>query len=177
MTTPLARKSIDQDAKGVGAYLMAGSEMAQAETAGMAQGKTVLMDGWFNSQTRKRIRRGRRSCFTTKWDIESNEEIRSLGGRSTSRYGAGLSVETTAPAPADLKKAQIYVIVSPDIPSKNPKPNYVDKASGDAIEAWVKAGGVLLLMSNDRDNTEFEHFNTLSDRFPGCTSTRRYRTT
>jgi unsaturated rhamnogalacturonyl hydrolase len=29
----------------------------------------------------------------------------------------------------------------------------------------VKAGGVLLLMSNDRDNTEFEHFNTLSDRF------------
>jgi unsaturated rhamnogalacturonyl hydrolase len=41
----------------------------------------------------------------------------------------------------------------------------MDKASGDAIEAWVRAGGVLLLMSNDRDNTEFEHFNTLSDRF------------
>ena len=41
----------------------------------------------------------------------------------------------------------------------------MDKASGDAIEAWVKAGGVLLLMSNDRDNTEFEHFDTLSDRF------------
>ena len=27
------------------------------------------------------------------------------------------------------------------------------------------AGGVLLLFSNDRDNTEFIHFNTLSDRF------------
>ena len=41
----------------------------------------------------------------------------------------------------------------------------MDKASGDAIEAWVSAGGVLLLFSNDRDNTEFTHFDTLSDRF------------
>jgi unsaturated rhamnogalacturonyl hydrolase len=41
----------------------------------------------------------------------------------------------------------------------------MDKASGDAIEAWVKAGGVLLLMQNDGPNAEFEHFNTLSERF------------
>jgi unsaturated rhamnogalacturonyl hydrolase len=41
----------------------------------------------------------------------------------------------------------------------------MDKASGDAIEAWVRAGGVLLLFSNDRDNTEFTHFDTLTDRF------------
>ena len=41
----------------------------------------------------------------------------------------------------------------------------MDKASGDAIEAWVRAGGVLLLFSNDRDNTEFTHFDTLADRF------------
>jgi unsaturated rhamnogalacturonyl hydrolase len=41
----------------------------------------------------------------------------------------------------------------------------MDKASGDAIEAWVRAGGVLLLFSNDRDNAEFEHFDTLADRF------------
>jgi unsaturated rhamnogalacturonyl hydrolase len=31
------------------------------------------------------------------------------------------------------------VLASPDIPVKNPTPNYMDKASGDAIEAWVKA--------------------------------------
>jgi unsaturated rhamnogalacturonyl hydrolase len=41
----------------------------------------------------------------------------------------------------------------------------MDKASGNAIEAWVKGGGVLLLFSNDRDNTEFTNLNTLSDRF------------
>ena len=159
----IGEKVIDQDAKGVGAYLMAGSEMAQAATAGMAQGKTVLMDGWFNSQTRKNAA-GQTELFHYKWDIDSNEGD-SFFGRAFQRYGAGLAVQTTAPTPADLKKAQIYVIVSPDIPSKNPNPNYIDKVSGDAIEAWVKAGGVLLLMSNDRDNTEFEHFNSLSDRF------------
>jgi unsaturated rhamnogalacturonyl hydrolase len=41
----------------------------------------------------------------------------------------------------------------------------MDKASGDAIEAWVKAGGVLILMQNDKTNSEFEHFNTMSERF------------
>jgi unsaturated rhamnogalacturonyl hydrolase len=56
-------------------------------------------------------------------------------------------------------------MASPDIPAKNPNPNYMDKASGDAIEAWVKAGGVLILMQNDKTNSEFEHFNTMSDRF------------
>jgi unsaturated rhamnogalacturonyl hydrolase len=64
-----------------------------------------------------------------------------------------------------LDGAQIYILVSPDIPAKNPETHYMDKASGDAIEAWVKAGGVLLLMENDKTNSEFEHFNTLSERF------------
>jgi unsaturated rhamnogalacturonyl hydrolase len=41
----------------------------------------------------------------------------------------------------------------------------MDKASGDAIEAWVKAGGVLILMENDVTNSEFDHFNTMSERF------------
>ncbi len=31
----------------------------------------------------------------------------------------------------------------------------------DVIEAWVKNGGVLLLMENDKNNSEFEHFNIL----------------
>ena len=57
------------------------------------------------------------------------------------------------------------MLASPDIPVKNPTPNYMDKASGDAIQAWVKAGGVLMLMENDVTNSEFDHFNTLSERF------------
>ena len=57
------------------------------------------------------------------------------------------------------------MIASPDIPVKNPTPNYMDKASGDVIQAWVKAGGVLVLMENDVTNSEFDHFNTMSERF------------
>jgi unsaturated rhamnogalacturonyl hydrolase len=156
---------VDQDAKGVGAYLLAGSEMEQTGTEGLGLGKTALMDGWFNSQVRKDALGGTHE-FHYKWDCDSNEGD-SFFGYALQRYGVRLGELDAAPTAKNLnlKNAQIYVIVSPDTVAKNPSPHFMDKASGDAIEAWVKAGGVLLLFSNDRDNTEFEHFNTLSDRF------------
>ncbi len=163
----IGEKVIDQDAKGIGAYLLAGSEMEQATTAGMAQGKTVMVDAWFNSQTRKNAA-GQTELFHYKWDDDSSNGF-SFFGRAFQRYGAQLDEVKMAPGTAEgmakLKKAQVFIMASPDIPSKNPTPNYMDKASGDAIEAWVKAGGVLLLMENDGPNAEFEHFNTLSQRF------------
>jgi unsaturated rhamnogalacturonyl hydrolase len=154
---------VDQDKKGVGAYLLAGSEMEQAPTESLGQGKTALIDAWFNSQTRKTAL-GQTELFHYKWDDDADSGY-SFFGCALQRYGVRLAELVAAPTPAALAQAQIYVIASPDIPSKNPSPHYMDKASGDAIEAWVKAGGVLLLFSNDRDNTEFTHFNTLSDRF------------
>ena len=156
----------DNDAKGIGAYLLAGSEMQQADTEALARGangKTVLLDAWFNSQTRKNAA-GQTELFHYKWDDDSNGGF-SFFGRAFRSYGAKLAEEKTAPTAADLKRAQIYILVSPDIPAKNPNPHSMDQASGDAIEAWVKAGGVLLLMENDKTNSEFEHFNTLSERF------------
>jgi len=154
---------VDQDRKGVGAFLLASSEMEQASTEALGQGKTALVDAWFNSQTRKNAF-GQTELFHYKWDDDTNNGY-SFFGRAFQRYGVSLATETTAPTSVNLAKAQIYVIASPDIPIKNPNPHYMDKGSGDAIEAWVKAGGVLLLFSNDRDNTEFTYFNTLSDRF------------
>jgi unsaturated rhamnogalacturonyl hydrolase len=175
---------VDQDAKGVGAFMLAGSEMEQASNAPIGPAKTgllpsskdyrsgapastrkvtALVDAWFNSQTRKNAF-GQTESFHYKWSDDSNNGY-SFFGRAFRRYGVKLATEPAAPTAASLAQAQIYVIASPDIPSKNPNPHYMDKASGAAIEAWVKNGGVLLLFSNDRDNTEFEHFNTLSDRF------------
>ena len=163
----VGEKVIDQDAKGVGAYLLAGSEMEQAATAGMDRGKVVMVDAWFNSQTRKNAA-GQTELYHYKWDDDTNNGF-AFFGRGFQRYGAVLDEETVAPGSAagmaKLKGAKVFVMASPDIPSKNPTPNYMDKASGDAIEAWVKAGGVLLLMQNDGPNAEFEHFNTLADRF------------
>ena len=154
---------IADDAKGVGAFLMAGSEMEQAETEARAQGKTVLVDAWFNSQTRVNAA-GQKELFHYKWDDDSNNGFSFLG-RMFERYGMRLGEEKTAPTAADLAKASVYVLASPDIPSKNPKPNYMDKTSVDVIAAWVKAGGVLVLMQNDGPNAEFEHFDALGDRF------------
>jgi unsaturated rhamnogalacturonyl hydrolase len=34
-----------------------------------------------------------------------------------------------------------------------------------AIEGWVRAGGRLVLLGNDKGNAEFEHFNQLARRF------------
>ena len=59
----------------------------------------------------------------------------------------------------------IYVIVSPDIPALNAKPNYMDGESAAAIEAWVKAGGVLVLMENDSEHADQTHLDLLSDKF------------
>jgi unsaturated rhamnogalacturonyl hydrolase len=159
----VGEKTGANDAKGIGAFLKAGSEMEQAPTEVMGQGKTVLLDAWFNSQTRKNAM-GQTELFHYKWDDDANSGF-AFFGRAFQRYGVALATETTAPTTADLSKAQIYVLASPDIPVKNPTPNYMDKASGDAIQAWVKAGGVLMLMENDVTNSEFDHFNTLSERF------------
>jgi len=159
----VGEKTQANDSKGIGAFLLAGSEMEQATTEALGQWKTVLLDAWFNSQTRKNAA-GQTELFHYKWDDDANSGF-AFFGRAFQRYGVKLETETTAPTMADLSKAQIYVLASPDIPMKNPTPNYMDKASGDVIQAWVKAGGVLILMENDVTNSEFDHFNTMSERF------------
>jgi unsaturated rhamnogalacturonyl hydrolase len=154
---------IANDAKGLGAFLLAGSEMEQSVTQSVAQGKVALVDAFFNSQTRPNPAGGT-ELYHYKWDDDSNNGF-SFYGRMFQRYGMQLAEEKTAPTAVDLKKASIYVIASPDIPSKNSTPNYMDPHSVDVIAAWVKAGGVLVLMPNDGPNSEFEHFDALGDRF------------
>jgi unsaturated rhamnogalacturonyl hydrolase len=159
----VGEKTQSNDAKGVGAFLLAGSEMEQAGTEALGQGKTALVDAWFNWQTRKNAA-GQMELFHYKWDDDANSGF-AFFGRAFQRYGMKLATEVSAPTAADLKMAQIYVLASPDIPAKNPAPHFMDKASADVIEAWVKAGGVLILMENDVTNSEFDHFNTMSERF------------
>ena len=157
----------DNDAKGVGAYLLADSEMTQRARAGdllgHAMGKTVLGDGWFNSQKRKTAD-GREELFHYKFTDDANSGY-SIFGRMFQQYGMHTETLEHAPRAEDLKGVSVYVIASPDIPALNPATHYMDKGSGDAIEAWVKAGGVLVLMQNDVERAEFEKFNTLSERF------------
>jgi len=157
----------DNDAKGVGAYLLALSEVTQRARAGellrAARNKTVLFDAWFNAQTRKNAD-GQMESFHYKYNDEANSGY-SFFGHMFAQYGMRRESLDHAPRAEDLKGVSIYVITSPDIPALNPNLHPMDKESADAIEAWVKAGGVLVEMENDSDHADQTGFDLLSDKF------------
>jgi unsaturated rhamnogalacturonyl hydrolase len=157
----------DNDAKGVGSYLLALSEMTQRKQVGdllrKARGRNVLMDGWFNSQTR-RTPEGNTELYHYKWSDDANSGY-SAWAHMFQEYGMRTDTLDHAPRAEDLKGVEIYVIASPDIPALNPNPHYMDDASVAAIEAWVKAGGVLVLMENDSEHADQTHLDLLSDKF------------
>jgi len=157
----------DNDGKGVGAYLLAESEMIQHERAGLlfasARGKTVLWDAWFNSQKRKTAA-GNEQLFHYKFTDEANSGY-SVWGDMFAQYGVRNAMLDHAPRAADLKGVSVYIIGSPDNLKLNPQAHFMDQESSDAIVDWVKAGGVLVLMQNDVERADQVHFNLLSDRF------------
>jgi len=157
----------DDDAKGMGAYLMALSEIVQRDRAAdlmrKAHRKVVLGDGWFNSQRRK-LPDGKDELFHYKWTDDANSGY-SVWGRMFRQYSMVTETLEHAPRAEDLKGVSIYMIVSPDMPALNPNPHYMDKESADAIEAWVKAGGTLVVMENDSEHADQQHLDVLMDRF------------
>ena len=150
------------DAKGVGAFLLAAAEMDLAPTATLARGKTVLLDAWFNSQKREDAS-GHSPYFHYKWTDPADSGFSTFGHIFRS-FGATTATLYAAPRAADLNQAQVYILVSPDIPARNPNPHYMEPADADAIVQWVRDGGVLLILQNDVVNSEFEHFNLLTER-------------
>jgi unsaturated rhamnogalacturonyl hydrolase len=153
----------DNDPKGVGAYLLAASEMEMAARATEGLGQTVLVDAWFNRQTRKNAA-GAAELFHYKWDDFSNSGF-SLFGHIWRSYGVATTTLASAPTAEDLKGAQYYIVVSPDNPAKNPNPHYMTAEDAEQIAAWVRGGGVLLMMENDPANADIEHLDLLADKF------------
>jgi unsaturated rhamnogalacturonyl hydrolase len=154
---------IVNDAKGVGAFLLAAGEMEQLPTQHIGKGKTVLLDRWFNSE-KKKDAGGEMSYWHYTW------EERSHGGYYTwgtifERYGATIKSLDVAPTANNLSKASVYIIVDPDHVRDNPNPNYVTAKDVTTISNWVKAGGVLILLANDSNNCDLKHFNLLANKF------------
>lgn len=152
----------DNDPKGVGAFLLAASEMEMPEpTEGL--GDTVLLDGWFNSQTRKNAA-GQTQLFHYKWNDFANSGF-SLFGHIWRSYGVATKTLASAPTVEKLKGAQFYILVSPDNTAKNPNPHYMNAEDAEQVAAWVRGGGVLVMMENDPANADIEHFDLLADKF------------
>ncbi|MGC4104415.1 DUF4350 domain-containing protein [Ferruginibacter sp.] len=159
----MSEQVIPNDAKGIGAFLLAASEMYMVPTQSIGAGKTVLLDRWFNSEKKKDVT-GADTYWHYVWEERSHPGFYTLGS-VFQRYGAKLASLDVAPTAANLKNAQVYIIVDPDHIRDNPKPNFVNAADVKAISDWVKAGGTLLLMANDSNNCDLKHFNLLGAAF------------
>jgi unsaturated rhamnogalacturonyl hydrolase len=159
----IGEKVITDDPKGVGAFLLASTEMENAQNAALGRGKAVLLDAWLNSQTRPDAF-GVPASFHYKWSDQSNSGY-SLFGHIFNNFGAKTRTLSAAATVENLSRAQVYIIVSPDNPAKNPTPHYMNPEEAAQIEAWVRAGGVLVLMENDPVNADLDHLNLLTDRF------------
>ncbi len=154
---------IVNDPKGIGAFLLASTEMEKLPTLSTGKGKTILLDRYFNSEKRKDVT-GRDVYWHYVWEERSNSGFYTWGN-IFERYGAKLSSLDIAPTAANLKNASVYIIVDPDHKKDNPNPNYVSDDNIKVITDWVKAGGTLVLMANDSANCDLQHFNKLAEVF------------
>ena len=159
----LSERVVTNDPKGVGAFLMAINEMEIADKLSTGKGKTVLLDSYFNNEMKKDAIGGSVS-WHYKWEELPNAGF-SLWGNVFRNYGVKTETLYSAPRAANLKKADIYIIVDPDTETETAKPNYVGADDVKAISDWVRSGGVLVLMGNDLGNAEFDHFNQLANAF------------
>ena len=103
--------------------------------------ETAVVDAWFNSQQRTNAA-GQLEYFHYKWNDFSNSGF-SLFGQAFRSHGITLDTLDSAPTVAKLKSAQFYIIVSPDIPAKNPHLHYLQPEDARQVAEWVKLGGVL----------------------------------
>lgn len=159
----LSEKVVTNDPKGVGAFLLASTEMEMAVQPKTGMGKTVTLDCFFNNETIK-TGTGLTEPFHYKWEEKDNNGFTFLGNVFTSA-GAMIKSLSTAPDKANLKGSDVYIIVDPDTKKETPNPNFIQPGHITAITDWVKEGGVLVLLGNDSGNAEFEHFNQLAGAF------------
>lgn len=127
------------------------------------QAKTVLLDSYFNNEFKKNAA-GESVSFHYKWEETVNSGF-SIFGEMFKNAGANLATLRQAPTADNLATASIYIIVDPDNKKETENPVFMNDAYADIIANWVKTGGVLLLMANDKANTELENFNKLANKF------------
>ncbi|MCL4548601.1 MAG: hypothetical protein M1495_08540 [Bacteroidetes bacterium] len=125
--------------------------------------KVVALDYFFNHEMKKSAE-GKEYQYHYVWEDKENSGFSDLGALIES-LGAALYKIPKAPMFAELKNVSMYIIVDPDTPQETPNPNYISDSSIVEIVTWVKRGGVLILMANDKGNCEFEHLNRLSEKF------------
>ena len=159
----IGEKIVQNDPKGVGAYVKAAVEMETLAQPQIGRGKTVLLDDFFNREIKKDD-----TGTEISWHYKFNEYSNGgygFWGNVFRSFGANTETLSAAPTASNLANANVYIIVDPDTDKETPKPNYIEAEHIKAISDWVKSGGTLVLMANDFGNCEFDHLNNLSKTF------------
>ncbi|MCE7044140.1 glycoside hydrolase family 88 protein [Dyadobacter sp. CY312] len=151
------------DLKGIGPFIFAAVEMEIAAENTVGKGKKVGLDYHFNREFRKDLN-GKQEQFHYTWEDRAHSGFW-LWGNTFRELGAETVSIPTAPTAENLKGVGVYIIVDPDTKKETAAPNFVEAKDIAAIEKWVKAGGVLVLMANDTANCEIPHFNQLAKVF------------
>ena len=112
---------IENDPKGVGAFLLRAQRWKMSDRK-PGRGKTVMLDAWYNSQQRQDAS-GHIVYFHYKWNDTPTPATGSSATSGTLRRGHKNSV--LAADACESRRAQIYLIASPDIPVKTPVSHYV----------------------------------------------------
>ncbi|MDQ3279420.1 MAG: glycoside hydrolase family 88 protein, partial [Bacteroidota bacterium] len=154
---------IVNDPKGMGAFILAANEMEMLPTLPAAKGKTVLLDNFFNNEWRKDAT-GRMVPWHYIWDEKDYDGFYTLG-HVFERHGAKLRTLKAAPTPQNLRGANVYIVVDPDDEKETAKPNVITQKDATAVAAWVKDGGVLVLLGNDSARNNVASMNVLSSKF------------
>lgn len=159
----VSQRPVTDDAKGVGAFILAASEMQIADSLARGRGLTVTLDNYYNHETRKDVT-GHSEPFHYVWNDLAASGF-SIWGNIWRFKGVKTATLNTAPTAQNLHGSSIYIIVDPDTRAETANPHYIEQAAIRDLTAWVKQGGVLVLMANDSGNCEFDHLNQLAAPF------------
>lgn len=129
---------------------------AAAGSAQNTAAKVVLLDGFHNNESKMPDH--------YQWDGTRPGGFSELG-KLLVGLGAELKTTRERVTAAALAGAKVFIIVDPDTPAETDHPQYIMPDEIAAIEQWVRQGGRLVLLGNDKGNAEFEHFNQLARRF------------
>lgn len=146
------------DLKGCGPFIMAGIEMERWAMHRKASGKTVLLDRFFNNEYRS----GKRFHYI--WEDLADSGY-AWWGQIFRDLGATTASLDDAPTAANLKNADVYILVDPDTRKETADPHFIQPLHIAALKTWVKNGGTLVLLANDTANCETQHFNQLAAEF------------
>ncbi len=118
--------------------------------------KVVALDGFHNNESKMPDH--------YQWDGTRPGGFSELG-KVLQGLGAELRTVRERVTPAALAGVRVFIIVDPDTPAETADPQYIMPDEITALEHWVRAGGRLVLLGNDKGNAEFEHLNQLAKRF------------